>query len=112
MTRKQLRQTLELALNDRAPKAKAQMQASGELAPFLDSLTSSTMQSMSAAKEQIGAQAASRQPPYQNEATLVPMLNSAFKAAEETALAQAIEQIDSLDSPSQQPETTAFPMET
>lgn len=103
MTPKQLREILAQALADRAPKANAQMKSQGQVATFLDSLTTQTLQSIAEAKDQIGNQAAMRKPPYQNEATLVPMLNSAYKAAEEVALQQAIEQIDSLQ---QQPETT------
>lgn len=107
MTPKQLRETLTLALADRAPKAHAAMKATGTLPEYLDSLIGATWQSLSETKEQIGSQAASRQAPFNNEATLPQMLNSAFKDAEAVAMQQAIEQIDSLQA---RPEITELPL--
>lgn len=95
MTPKQLRETLELALAERAPKAYAAMKASEALTEYLGSLTGQALASISEAKEQIGNQAAMRKPPYNNEATVVPMLSSAFKVAESVALEQAIEMMPS-----------------
>ncbi|MNL36719.1 hypothetical protein D3C87_1588200 [compost metagenome] len=83
------------------------MKSTGALPEYLDSLTGSTWQALSEAKEQIGSQAASRQAPFNNEATLPQMLNSAFKDAETVAMQQAIEQIDSLQP---QLETTELPL--
>ena len=105
MNDRQLRQTLELALKDRAPGEYAQMRRNHRLATYLNDLTSQAMQSISAAMDVVTEQAAMRQPPFNNEATVVQQVNMARKAAEETALSQAIEAMP-LEATEDEPEPT------
>lgn len=100
MTPNQLRRTLELALKDKQPSLYAQLKASGTLDETLSKVMASAEQSISEARNQaIEAATTQGKPGFVADPTLrTQTLNSQFKAAEETALSQAIEEISSLAS--------------
>ena len=93
MNDRQLRQTLDLAFKDRAPKTYRQMKNRRELATYLDSLTGMAMQSIGTAMSEVTMRAAARRPPFDDERTVVQQVNMARKTAEEVALSQAIEEL-------------------
>lgn len=98
MTPKQLRQTLDLALKDKQPSLYAQMKADGTLDETLNRLTTTAEESIAEARQQaIEAATSEGKPGYVADPTVrTQTLNSQFKAAEEIALNQAIEEIASL----------------
>lgn len=87
MNDRQMRQTLELALKDRAPQAYRQMKNRGQLATYLDNLTTEAMQSISTATEQQIMDLMKIDNPMQR----VQRAEMNRKAAEEVALSQALE---------------------
>lgn len=98
----QMRQTLELALKDRAPKAYRQMKNRGQLATYLGDLTAQAMQSISTATEQAIPGLMQTADPVKR----VQQAEMARKTAEEVALSQALETM-----PMEQTEDEAEPDE-
>jgi len=95
MTPSQAVKTLEIALKDAQPKVYAQMQADKTLGDYLNRLAGQIQEQ----KEEVH-HALANDPQFQKIAD--PMLkvqeaNSRLKAAEEVALQQAIEEVQSLE---------------
>lgn len=93
MNSNQMRQILDQAFRERAPNAYHAMLRQDELATYLDNLTAGAMESISTAMNMVASQAATRQPPFNNEATIVQQVEMARKTAEEVALSQALEEM-------------------
>jgi hypothetical protein len=93
MNSHQMRQILDQAFRERAPNAYQEMLRQDELATYLDNLTAGAMESISTAMNMVASQAATRQPPFNNEATIVQQAEMARKTAEEVALSQALEEM-------------------
>lgn len=92
MNSHQMRQILDQAFRERAPDAYQEMLRQDELATYLDNLTAGAMESIATAMNVVASQAATRQPPFNNEATVVQQVEMARKTAEEVALSQALEE--------------------
>ncbi len=98
MTPQQLKRTLELALKDKQPDLYQQLKTSGTLDEALAKVLAGAEQSIEQAR-QMAIEAATTQgkPGFVADPMLRQQtLNSQFKAAEEVALNQAIEEIESL----------------
>lgn len=93
MNSNQMRQILDRAFRERAPNAYQEMLRQDELATYLGNLTAGAMESISTAMNMVASQAATRQPPFNNEATIVQQVEMARKTAEEVALSQALEEM-------------------
>ena len=93
MNSNQMRQILDQTFRERAPNAYQAMLRQDELATYLDNLTAGAMESISTAMNIVASQAATRQPPFNNEATVVQQVEMARKTAEEVALSQAMEEM-------------------
>lgn len=98
MTPNQLRETLSAALQEIQPQQFKLMTAAGTLDTYLASLISQAIQSEGEARQAaINAAVSEGNPGYIDDPVLrVQTLNSQFKAAQEIALAQAIEAIRAL----------------
>lgn len=106
MTLNEMRRTLDLALKDRAPKAYRQMKNRGQLATYLDSLSSEAMESVSVATSKAASELPGL-PKSSDPMRNVQVMNMARKTAEEVALAQALEAMPMEHS---EDETAAEPM--
>ncbi len=93
MNSHQMRQILDQAFRERAPNAYQEMLRQDELSTYLDNLTAEALESISTAMNVVASQAATRQPPFNNEATIVQQVEMARKTAEEVALSQALEEM-------------------
>ena len=98
----EIRQVLKTALEERAPQAHAELKRSGQLATFLNRLTEMAAETINEAWDQI---------PERTREMTDPLLiaqtgNRMVAQANETALAQAIEEIDALngDRPDEAPD--------
>ena len=88
MTPKQLRQTLEQALQEQNLPEYKRMKASGRLEPYLESLMAVYEQSVEAGRQSALNSLASKDSPEK-----AAELNSLFAEIEETALNQVLEQM-------------------
>lgn len=108
MTPNQIRKMLKQAMKDRARTPCEQMKEGRTLDLYLDRLTGSVLETRSNLEDQATDAVRNHfSPDYQEgyrEAT--QELNNRFKAAEETAVAQAIEAMDALQKSSETYEST------
>ena len=102
MTDKQLRELLATALKDKAPEAHSRMRADGTLNAYLSNLTGQTLEAINEARQDAIAGLVSEASPTFEPDPLArtQAINMATKAAEEIALAQAIETIEALSAES------------
>lgn len=99
MTPNQLKTTLEQKLKDSNPALYSKLKAENRLAEVLQPIIGRMVESLEDARS-LAIEAATTQgnPVYVNDPTLrTQTLNSQFKAAEEVALQQAIEELDALE---------------
>lgn len=96
MTPTQVTKALEIALKDKQPSRYAQMRASGTLRQYLASLTASVTEQVQATHDSLANDQQFQK--ISDPLVKVQEANSRLKAATETALAQAIEQIDASES--------------
>ena len=102
MTDKQLRELLATALKNKAPAAYGRMKKDGTLKEYLEGLMGVTLEAISEARQDaIDGLASEGSPTFEPD----PMkraqaINMATKAAEEIALAQAMETIEALSAKS------------
>lgn len=99
MTPNQLRQTLERALQDSNPSLYSTLKAENRLDEVLQPIIGRMVESLEDARS-LAIEAATTQgnPGFVADPTLrTQTLNSQFKAAEEVALQQALEELDALE---------------
>ena len=99
MTPNQLKTTLEQALKDRNPTLYAQLKADGRLIEVLQPIIGRMAESLEETRNQaIEAATTQGNPEYvADPMNRTQTLNSQFRAAEEVALQQAIEELDALE---------------
>lgn len=98
MNPKYLMELLTKALQTKAPQKFEQMKAAGTLGQFLQNLLAQTLEAISEARQDAISSAVSEgsQQFKANPLERTQAINSAQKAAEEVAIAQAMEQIEAL----------------
>ncbi|MGX5659382.1 hypothetical protein ACWKWV_06625 [Castellaniella ginsengisoli] len=95
MNSHQLWKILDQVFREQAPKAYQEMQRQGELAAYLDNLTSAAIQSIyTATEQQEFALITAGSPTYEDDSIKrVQKIEMARKTAEEVALSQAMEEL-------------------
>lgn len=99
MTPNQLKTTLEQALKDRNPSLFSKLKAENRLAEVLQPIIGRLMETLEDARSQaIEAATTQGKPGFVADPMLrTQTLNSQFRAAEEVALQQALEELDALE---------------
>jgi uncharacterized protein YgbK (DUF1537 family) len=102
MTPNQINQVLKQAI---PPARRQAMEQDGSLKPLLDRLTAQVMASIATAMQPEQSLIATSKPPYQDPTTATQIYEQRRRAATETALGQAIEELaepgEGDDAPSQ-----------
>lgn len=98
MTDSQVLAMLTKAMQTKAPQAFEQMKAAGTLTQYLQNLLAQTLEAISEARQDaISSVVSEDSPQFQpNPLERTQAINNAQKAAEEAAIAQAMEQIEAL----------------